>query len=138
MIDETDPPSRMLKENIRPLLERLSLLVVKHVLGLECLINRQINRVVRIGDTPGRIRRLLLALLIHDILWSYHVFRLVVSAEPLAALQGGRDALVVGLAEARGFVAPESLQEGQTLRGLGLVFARRRWLVPFGLTGRFA
>lgn len=136
MIKETNPPPRMLQENIGPLLERLPLFMMKHVLGLKRLVNRQINRVVRIGNPPGRVGRLFFALLVDDVLGRYHVLRLVVSAETLATLQGGRDTFVVGLAEARRSVAAQALQERQTLRRFGLVFARRRLLlVPCEGTG---
>lgn len=51
MIYEADPSAWVFQEHVQPLLKRLPLLVVEHVLGLECLVDRQIDRVIRVWDT---------------------------------------------------------------------------------------
>lgn len=57
MVDKTQPPSGMFQKHVGPLLERLPLLMVKHVLGLEGLIYRQVNRIIRIRYSPRRLNR---------------------------------------------------------------------------------
>lgn len=51
MIDEADPSAGVFQEHVQPLLKRLPLLVVEHVLGLEGLVDRQIDRIIRVWDT---------------------------------------------------------------------------------------
>lgn len=98
--------------------------MVEHVLGLERLINGQVDGVVGVGDAPGGVGRRLdvVVLLVDDVLLLDHVLRFVVAAEALLALQRGRHSLVVGLAEARHPVPPQPLEEGQPL-GAFLLFA---------------
>lgn len=50
MVNETDPSARVLEEHVDLFLERLSLALVEHVLGLERLVDGQVDRVVRVRD----------------------------------------------------------------------------------------
>lgn len=97
MIDEAQPAAGMLEEHVEALLEGLAPLVMEHVLGLEGLIDRQVDRIVGIGHA-GLIgtRRLLLGaghVIVNDVLFAL--------LAPVLALHGRRHPLVVRLAEAR-------------------------------------
>jgi len=57
VVNETDPSARVFEEHVDLLLERLSLALMEHVLGLERLVDGQVDRVVRVRDA-GRGGRL--------------------------------------------------------------------------------
>lgn len=99
MVDEAQPAAGMLEEHVEPLLKGLAPLVMEHVLGLESLIDRQVDRIVRIGHA-GLIgaRRLLLFLGAGYVILDDVVLALL---PPVLPLHGRRHSLMVRLAEAR-------------------------------------
>lgn len=110
MIDEADPSTRVLEEHVQPLLERLPFLMMEHVFSLECLIDGQIDRIVRIRHAGlvqtrrfnfGRVH-----ITVHNI-----VFALFPTVLPLHRRW---HPLVVRLAESRRTKTPE---EGETTPG---------------------
>lgn len=56
VVNETYPSARVLEEHVDPLLERLALALVEHVLGLERLVDGQVNGIVRVRDAGRRGR----------------------------------------------------------------------------------
>lgn len=99
MVDETQPAAGMFEEHVEPLLKGLAPFVMKHVLGLESLIDRQVDRVIRIGHAGlTGARRFLLLLGAGYIIVDDVVLALL---SPILPLHGRRDPLVVRLAEAR-------------------------------------
>lgn len=129
----------MFQENVRPLLARLPLLMVEHVLRLEGLIDRQINRVIGIGNTSRRIRHLFAILFVYDILRGDHVPGLMVPDEPLLPFQRRRNPFMVSLAESGRPVAPQSLKERYSLGRFAIrqiVLATGR-LVPSNISVSF-
>jgi len=54
VVNETDPSARVFEEHVDLLLERLALPLVKHVLGLERLVDGQVNGVIWVRDPGGR------------------------------------------------------------------------------------
>lgn len=89
----------MLQEDVRPLLEGFALLMVEHVFRLEGLIDRQIDRIVRIGDAARSVAHVFAVLFVYDVFGGDHVPSFVVPSEPLFPLQGCGDSFVVRLAE---------------------------------------
>lgn len=56
MVNEAYPSARVFEEHVDLLLERLALALVKHVLGLERLVDGQVDGVVRVGHAGWRGR----------------------------------------------------------------------------------
>lgn len=56
MVNEANPSARVFEEHVHLLLERLALPLVEHVLGLEGLVDGQINRIIRVRDAGRRGR----------------------------------------------------------------------------------
>lgn len=56
VVNEANPSARVFEEHVDFLLERFALSLVEHVLGLERLIDGQVNRVVRVRDAGRRGR----------------------------------------------------------------------------------
>jgi len=54
VVNETNPSARVFEEHVDFLLERLALPLVEHVLGLERLVDGQVNGIIRVGDTGRR------------------------------------------------------------------------------------
>lgn len=95
MVDEAQPATGMFEEYIEAFLEGLASLMMEHVLGLEGLIDRQEDRVVRIGHGLIGTWRLLLGaghVIFNDILLAL--------LAPAFPLHGRRHPLMVRLAEA--------------------------------------
>lgn len=101
MVDKTYPSARMLQEDVRPLLARLTLLVMENVFRFERLIDGQIDRIVGIGNTSGSIGRSVdghrVHLLVDDIFGLDHVARPVIpgAVEQLFPLERRRHPLVM-------------------------------------------
>lgn len=97
MVDEAQPAAGMLEEYVEALLEGLAPLMMEHVLGLEGLIDRQVDRIVRIGHASLiGTRRLFLGaghVIVDDVLLALLV--------PIFPLHGRRHPFVVRLAETR-------------------------------------
>ena len=97
MVDKTQPTTGMFEEYVEALLKSLAPLMMEHVLGLEGLIDRQIDRVIRIGHAGLiRTRRFFLGasnLIINDVLLA-----LFATVFPF---HGRRHPLMMRLAEAR-------------------------------------
>lgn len=112
MVDETQPAAGMLEEHVEPLLEGLALLMVEHVFGLEGLIDRQVDRIVRIRHAGlVRTRRLLLLLGPGHVIVDNVVLALF---PPVLPLHWRRHPLMVRLAEAR---RTKTTQKGESARG---------------------
>lgn len=54
VVNETNPSTRVFEEHVDFLLERLALPLVEHVLGLERLVDGQVNGIIRVGNTGRR------------------------------------------------------------------------------------
>lgn len=119
MIDEADPSAWVFQEHVQPLLKRLPLLVVEHVLGLEGLVDRQIDRVIRVWDTCLVQTRRLHLRRVHIVVY-YVVLALL---PPVLPLHRRGHPLVVRLAESGRSEPPE---EGETAarRGGSLLHLR--------------
>lgn len=119
MIYEADPSAWVFQEHVQPLLKRLPLLVVEHVLGLECLVDRQIDRVIRVWDTCLVQTRRLNLRRVHIVVYDV-VLALLPSVLPFHRCG---HPFVMRLAESGRSKPPE---EGETAarRGGGLVHLR--------------
>lgn len=119
MIDEADPSAWVFQEHVQPLLKRLPLLVMEHVLGLEGLVDRQIDRVIRVWDTCLVQTRRLHLRRVHIVVY-YVVLALL---PPVLPLHRRGHPLVVRLAESGRSEPPE---EGETAarRGGSLLHLR--------------
>jgi len=112
MVDEAQPAAGMLEEHVQSLLKGLASLVMEHVFGLEGLIDRQIDRIVRIGQAGLLGARWFLL-----FLDAGHIVADNVLLAPFASvlpLHRRRHPLVMRLAEARRAKTP---QEGKSTRG---------------------
>lgn len=111
MVDETQPAAGMLEEHVESLLKGLALLMMEHVFGLEGLVDRQVDRIVRIRHA-GLVgtRRLFLLLFGRG-----HVIDVLLAlSPPVFPLHRRRHPLMVCLAEAR---RTKATQKGESARG---------------------
>ena len=116
MIDEADPSAGVFQEHVQPLLKRLPLLVVEHVLGLEGLVDRQIDRIIRVWDTGlVQTRRLHLGR-VHIVVYDVVLALL----PPVLPLHRRGHPFVVRLAESGRSEPPEE-GEAAARRGGGLL-----------------
>lgn len=97
MVDEAQPAAGMLEKHVEPLLESLAPLMMEHVLGLEGLIDRQIDRIVRIRHAGLIGTRRFLRLGACDVIVDDVLLALF---PPILPLHGRRHPLVVRFAEA--------------------------------------
>jgi len=106
VVNEANPSARVFEEHVYFLLERFALPLVEHVLGLERLIDGQVDRIVRVRDAGRRGR---LGVAGRDHLHDGRVVRVAAGrrqvreafARLAALLQRRRHAPVVRLAEPR-------------------------------------
>lgn len=134
MIEEAQPSTRMLQEDVRPLLKRLPLLMMEHILRFERLVNRQVDRIVRIWHASRSVRWFLSFYVLLFAFLACHFLRgddVVIPVRFVVPLfpQGRGDAFVMLFVPVS--FASQSVQERELFRGLAFFVAIARLLWPW-------